>query len=126
MTMNPHGSLFDRLFGPGFDRLFGPGSSNLWRQRAAWRAQRQAQSAAWKAANDAQRAAWKAEWRTSRWRYRSPFAAVWKLIWTAVWIGVLVLLVVSPEFRASMTNFMLAIPRFVVHMLYALAGRSEI
>ncbi len=125
MTMHPRGSLFDRLFGPG--------ATNFWTQRAAWeaqkatwKAQRHAQKAAWKAANDAQRAAWRAEWRANRWRYRSPFAIVWGLLWTVFWLGFLVLLVVSPEFRTGFINFMLEIPKFVVHLLHTIVGRSEI
>lgn len=125
MTMNPRGSLFDRLFGPG--------TTSFWTQRAAWetqkaawKAQRHAQRAAWKAANAAQRAAWKAEWRANRLRYRSPFAMVWGLMWAALWVGILALLVLSPEFRANFINFMMEIPKFVVHLLSTLAGRAEI
>jgi hypothetical protein len=92
----------------------------------AWETQRHAQRAAWKAQRDAQRAAWRAQWHANRWLYRGPFAALWGLLWTVFWIGLLVLLVVSPEFRTSFINFMLAIPKFVVHLMYAVAGRAEI
>ena len=94
MTMNPRGSFFDRLFGPGCSNFWG--QRMAWEsQKAAWKIQRQAQRAAWKAANQAQRAAWKAEWRANRLRYRSPFAAVWGLMWAVFWVGVLFALVVS-------------------------------
>jgi hypothetical protein len=36
------------------------------------------------------------------------------------------LLIFSPEFRTGAINFMLAIPKFVVHLMYALAGRAEV
>ena len=125
MAMNPHSSFFDRLFGPG--------SSDAWSQRTAWetqkargKAQRQAQRIAWKAQRDAQRAAWKAQAHAARWRYRGPFAALWGLMWTVFWVGLALLLVISPEFRLRAMHFVVAIPQYVVHILYALAGRSEI
>lgn len=122
MTMNPRGSILERLFGPDFERHLGSVSSTFWYQKAAW----EAQKASWKAQRHAQRAAWKAQCHADRWRHRGPFAAMWGLLWTVFWIGLLVLLVVSPEFRSSFVNFMLAIPKFVVHPLYSLAGRTEI
>ena len=134
MTMNPRGSFFDRLFGPGFDRLFGPEGSNFWNQRAAW----ETQKAAWKAQRHAQRAAWKAANDGSTrgvegpsgapigGATRGPFAMVWGLLWTVFWLGFLVLLVVSPEFRTGFINFMLEIPKFVVHLLHTIVGRAEI
>jgi len=125
MTMNPRPSIFDRLFGPG--------NPNAWSQRAAWETQkatwkdqRQAQRSAWKAQRDAQRAAWKAQAHAARWRYRGPFAALWGLVWTVFWVGLALLLVISPEFRARVIHFVVEIPQYVVHVLYALAGRSEI
>jgi hypothetical protein len=125
MTMNPRPSFFDRLFGPG--------SSNAWSQwaawqtqKTAWRAQRHAQRAAWKAQRDAQRAAWKAQAHARHWHYHGPFAALWGLAWTVFWVGLVLLLVFSPEFRARVMHFVVAIPQYVVRVLYALAGRSEI
>ena len=125
MTMNPRPSFIDRLFGPG--------TMNAWSQRAAWetqkaawKAQRQAQRIAWKVQRDAHRAAWNKESHVDRWRYRGPFAALWGLVWTVFWVGFALLLVVSPEFRSRALHFVLAIPQFVVHALYAVAGRSEI
>ena len=121
MTMNPRPSFFDRLFGHGATDAWSQKAA--WEtQRAAWKARHQAQRIAWKAQRDAQRAAWKA----NRWRYRRPFAAVWGLIWGVFWVGFALLLIVSPEFRARVMHFVLAIPQYAVHVLYTLAGRSEI
>jgi hypothetical protein len=125
MTMNPRPSFFDRLFGPG--------TSNAWSRKAAWetqkaiwKAQRQAQCIAWKAQRNAQRAAWKAQSHADRRRYRGPFAALWGLVWTVFWVGSALLLAVSPEFRSRALHFVLEISQCVIHVLYALAGRSEI
>jgi hypothetical protein len=121
MTMNPRPSFFDRLFGPGSPHAWSQWAA--WEtQKATWKAQRQAQRIAWKAQHDAQRAAWKAQRR----QYRGPFAALWSLIWTVFFVGLALLLVISPEFRARVMHFAEAIPQYVVHVLYALAGRSEI
>jgi hypothetical protein len=125
MNMNPRGSFFDRAFGPGCSEFWG--QKMAWQaQKAAWRAQRHAQRAAWKAQREAQKAAWRAQWHANRWHYRGPFAALWGLLWTAFWIGLVALLIFSPEFRTSAINFMLAIPKFVVHLLYAVTGQPEI
>jgi hypothetical protein len=125
MTMNSRPSFFDRLFGPV--------NQAAWDQRAAWetqtatwKAQHYAQRIAWKAQRDAQRAAWKAQRDAARWRYRGPFAALWGLVWTIFWVGFGLLLIVSPEFRSRVMHFLVAIPQFIVHVLYAAAGRSEI
>lgn len=121
MPMNSRPSLFDRLFAPG--------NANAWSQRAAW----EAQKVAWKTQREAQRAAWKAQRKAQRAarkiqrrQYGGPFAALWGLVWTVFWVGLALLLVISPEFRARVMHFVVAIPQFVVHFLYALAGRSEI
>jgi|GEM_PF-2493566 len=114
---------------PFFDRVFGPGCAEFWRHKMAW----ETQKAAWNAQHRAQRAAWKAqrkaerEARRARRRYYwSPFAAVWSAFWTLFWIVVVALLIFSPVFRAAVMSFVVEIPRFVVHLLYALAGRAEI
>jgi hypothetical protein len=121
MTLNPRPPLFDRLFGPGNWNAWGQKAA--WEtQKVAWKAQRHAQRAAWKAQRDAQRAAWKIQRR----QHRGPFTALWGMIWTVFWVGLALLLVISPEFRARVMHFVVAIPQFVVHFLYALAGRSEI
>ncbi len=95
-------------------------------QKATWKAQRQAQQIAWRAQRDAQRAAWRAQRRANHWHYRGPFAALWGLLWTLLWVGLALLLVFSPEFRARVLEFVVAIPQFLVHVMYTLAGRSEI
>lgn len=123
--MNPRPSLFHRLFGAG--------AANAWNQRAAWesqklawKAQRQTQKAAWQAQRNAQRAAWKAQSRSLRGRYREPFALLWSMVWSVFWVGLLVLLVISPEFRSRAMHLAMALPQYIVHVLYSLAGRSEI
>lgn len=121
MTIHPRPSFFDRLFGPGGPDVWG--QRVAWEtQKAAWRAQRHVQRATWKAQRDAQRAAW----RANRWQARGPFAAVWGMMWSVFWIGIALLLVISPEFRSSALSFLLSIPKFVVHVLHALLGRAEI
>ena len=125
MTMNPRPSFFDRIFGPGIADAWSQKAA--WgAQRAAWKAQRQAQRIAWKAQRDAQRAAWRAQSHSFRWRYHGPFAVLWSLIWTVFWVGLVALLVISPEFRSRVMHFVVSIPQYIVHVLYALAGRSEI
>jgi hypothetical protein len=123
--MNPRPSFFDRLFGPGTTDAWGQRAA--WEtQKAAWKAQHHAQHIAWKAQRDAQRAAWRAQRDAGRWRYRGPFAALWGLVWTVFWVGLALLLIISPEFRARVMHFVVAIPRFIVHVLYEVAGRAEI
>ena len=114
MTMNPHPSFFDRLFGPG--------NQATWDQRAAW----ETQKATWKAQRYAQRSAWKAQRHADRWRCRGPFAALGSVVWTVFWVGFGLLLMISPEFRSRVMHFVVAIPQFIVHVLYEVAGRSEI
>lgn len=125
MPMNPREPFFDRIFGPGCSEFWS--QKVAWEtQKAAWKAQRHAQRAAWKAQREAEKAERSARWLAHRWYHQSPFAAVWGMLWAVFWIGFLVLLVVSPEFRTGFVNFMLAIPKFVVHLMHALAGRAEI
>jgi membrane glycosyltransferase len=121
MTIHPRLSFFERLFGAGGPNVWG--QRVAWEtQRAAWKAQRHAQRAAWKTQRDAKRAAWRAD----HWHARGPFAMVWGLMWSVFWIGIALLLVISPEFRSSVLSFLLSIPKFVVQVLHALLGRAEI
>lgn len=78
------------------------------------------------AQRNAQRAACKAQWHADRWRYRGPFAAAWGLVWGVFCVGFALLLVISPEFRSRVLHFAVAIPQYIVHVLYVVAGRSEI
>jgi hypothetical protein len=122
-----------------FDRVFGPGTSAYWRELAAWHAQHigwriqwetqraawKAQRAAWKAQRHAERAAWRAQRRAWRWQYH-PFGAVWGTLWTVAWIVFLAMIAFSPDFRHEFVNFVIQLPRLVVHFLQALVGKSEI
>ncbi len=125
MTLNPRPPFFDRLFGPGTTEACCQKAA--WdAQKVAWKAQRHAQRIAWKAERDARRAAWKAQAHTARWQYHGPFAELWGLMWAIFWVGFALLLIISPEFRSRVFHFVITLPQLVVHVLYSIAGRSEI